>query len=744
MNWLMGSWLSLIPKLIYFVLVSLTSVLDSFQYVLRKLAGLDVYYIGNSPAENTGDIALAFIRSVFEENTPFPAIKNAFWALMILGVLLLFVTTIIGIIRQEYQPGQEEIKMKEKPLNNKIYVVTRSVKSLFLFLIVPISCLFGLMFSDILLQAADKATTSSVMTSELFQSSQITSKLKSADVNGITSYSFYDVFGGALPTNTTSISGIMFKTMAFTSNRVRNDEEYSSKTMYELITDNEVSNFGIFDVAKNSTDMADMIDDAFANNIQLNNTVNKKIILGPLNGIVNASVWGMNEGTEVNSFSKFNIPLVFTYYNLWTMNYIIGFAFLTVCGQLFVNIAVGLTKRIIEMIALFMVSPPIVAIMPLDDGKAFQKWRQTFVGRALSVYGVIVGINVIFLILPYLQEIKLFAETNTLYVLLNLIISTLFVILGIVSLESFIALVSKMIGADDAQKAGSGMVMEVGKNIKKSAMLLGAAAGVAAGAAGLAFKGAGMAAKGAGMLADKASKGKFSKAINGAKTKITNAKNAVGNAVGGMIDKPFSFGLDKKAAAEKNKAENDWARGGADKAFNDKMSDDKDYQKEMDDSYATYQKHNGKQSKEDWLKDKSGKKAMATAEANYSKRLGQDRNTFKNDEKNRDNYVNKRVSDMRKSVISERKARVLNSALSSSGLQNTATFAEVFTDEMKDSFTRGDAKGGFSAMRMAFRGGMFADADAASIKKKFQKEERMRAQVQVDIQKELEEKNKKK
>ena len=66
-------WLNIIPKFMYFLCVTLMSLIDAMQYVVRKLAGLDVYYIDG--VAQSGDIAYGFIRSIFDTETKYPAIK---------------------------------------------------------------------------------------------------------------------------------------------------------------------------------------------------------------------------------------------------------------------------------------------------------------------------------------------------------------------------------------------------------------------------------------------------------------------------------------------------------------------------------------------------------------------------------------------------------------------------------------------------------------------------------------------
>jgi hypothetical protein len=692
------------------------SVIDVFQYGLRKLAGLDVYYVGDSAVGQTGDIALAFIRSVFDKNSAFPALKNAFWSLVILGILLLFVTTIIAIIRQEYMPGQEEIKMKER--NGKIYVVTRSVKSLFMFLIVPVSVIFGLMLGDIFLQAFDRATSTSDMTSVLFQNSQATSKLLPADVNGRQTYIFYDIYGAAVPTSSTSISGQMFKVSAFTSSRIRRGEEYGGKTYYELLMDGELSNFEIFNLAKSEEEMADMVDEAFANHVHLQSSTDRSIRLGPTAEMHGGHI-SVKEGKKVSSFSKYNVGLVWYFYNLWHFNFLIGFAFFIVTAQLLVNAMMGLAKRIIEMVALFIISPPIIATMPLDEGKAFQKWRQNFISKAMGSFGVILGLNLLFIILPYLHYINLFPNTNFAYKFINLLFATIFTILALTLINSFVAMISKMLGGDDVVKSGSSLVGEVGGAMKKSATFLGGATGIAVSTVSGAAK---IGAKTGIKVADKFTGGQVSQMLENRRVEKEMKKQQQAESL--------NFWDRKLSKKEIEKAGDDWEHGGSDEAYTEKMNQDSDYKKEMERAHKAYTKEHGNVDFDDWAKTDEGKQAQQQAEQNYANKVGQNREQFRNNQAEKDKYIARKV----KPHTSRRRAGIVKSIIDSTGLSSAATTGELFSEEMKDAFVRGGGKGGFAALINAFKGKSAYDIELAGVKKKVQKEESMRARVQMEQQ----------
>lgn len=758
---------SVIPKLVYYICVSFMSMMDVFQLAIRKLAGLDTYYIGNGTEEHTGDIALTFINSIFDTNSSAPALKNAFWSLIILGVIMLIITTIIAIIRQEYMPGTEE--SKEKPQNNKFIVVSRSIKSLFLFLIVPVSALFGMMFANVALQAFDKVVIA--QSSDLFTQSNVITKLRSEEHNGTSTYIFYDIFTASYPSNSTSFSGMMFKSSAFAANRVRINQELDGLSFYEQLKQNNIESFDIFNQAGSQEEMALMIDDAFANNIHLNpDVVDVKMNFGVNSANGSSLIFGLNEEEEIYHFSKFNIGLVWYYYDLWQFNFIIGFAFLIIGTQLLVNIVAGLMKRLIELVALFIISPPIIAVMPLDEGKMFNKWRENFMSRALGAFGVIVGMNILFLILPYIQLIKIFPPEAGIYFFLNLMISTIFVIVGLTLVESFIGLVSKLIGADDPAASGGKLVSAVGDTIKKSAMLAGGGVGLALAGAKmattLAYQGSAATFKGAAKgiekfkdrkLTEDEKKAKKDKLAAAKEQKERDRKANLKNKSATLNPLTWFYKNATKKIMEqgKEKADQEWDRegGAGDQEFDAKMSNEEGYKEEIDTAYQNYTKNvkNGQAlSKDQWLKDKTKSvKAKALAEQNFAKRANMTRDQYKNDAQRKQEYINQSVDTMRRDfmrtknqAIGKKTGEVYNSVLKNSGLANLSTTGELLLEEMKDTFVRG-GKGGFPGLFNMFLGKSTAhDIELFGLKKKQQKEESMRVRVQQEL-KEEREKNKK-
>ena len=57
----------------------------------------------------------------------------------------------------------------------------------------------------------------------------------------------------------------------------------------------------------------------------------------------------------------------------------------------------GLVARIFDLVLLFITYPAIAATLPLDDNR-FKTWVGTFVGKLFSAYGIIIGIDLVFIV----------------------------------------------------------------------------------------------------------------------------------------------------------------------------------------------------------------------------------------------------------------------------------------------------------------------------------------------------------
>ena len=136
MQWVINLF-SFIPRIVYFLLACVSCLIDVFQVLFRKLAGLDVIIIDGELVK--GDPVFTIIsKAIFQGKGNYNALSTTFWSLIILGVIMVFITTFIAVVRVEMVPD------KESKNNSKEGIVRNFFKALFNLAIVPISCIFAL------------------------------------------------------------------------------------------------------------------------------------------------------------------------------------------------------------------------------------------------------------------------------------------------------------------------------------------------------------------------------------------------------------------------------------------------------------------------------------------------------------------------------------------------------------------------------------------------------------------------
>lgn len=490
---------NLIPKVMYLLYASLACVLDVLQLFFRKLAGLDVYYVDGKAV--SGDLVTNFIGGILGINLnatdgvkfEYSALTTVFYSFVVFGIIICFASTLIAIIKSHYT-------YDDKSAKGPMQYVYAGGKAIINMVAVPIIVVLGLYVSQAILTALDSITsTTSGSVVSLYGSDKInlikgtnTSKSETG-LSSEKTYIYYDIFGfGAkiaygdasdkvkqwttenakqladIGSANQTFSGSLFRVAAYNANRARLGQ-YTVSTGSFLGAEND--DYTLFGNAKDDENLAEMIDTAFACHLYMDSWHT-------------ASNWGKWSSDKYFtnflvkggwSFSKFNVGLVWYYYDLWQFNFIVGFAGCLVCVTLFINIIMGLITRLFMCIGLFLVAPPLFGLAPLDGGKAGKSWRENFMKQVLMAYGAVVGMNLFFLILPYMNEIDFFNIGIADYFARILII-----IVGLVTIKAFIAMLSGLVGGADANETGGKISEEVMSTAGKAAALTVGAAKVGA------------------------------------------------------------------------------------------------------------------------------------------------------------------------------------------------------------------------------------------------------------------------
>lgn len=103
-----------------------------------------------------------------------------------------------------------------------------------------------------------------------------------------------------------------------------------------------------------------------------------------------------------------SLNVVRQYYDITSMNYIVGVVGSICMLVMFVISSLTFIQRIFDVVLLYIISPISVATIPLDDGSKFKIWKDMFVSKLLSSYGIILVMNLFFLIVPQVYKIQFF------------------------------------------------------------------------------------------------------------------------------------------------------------------------------------------------------------------------------------------------------------------------------------------------------------------------------------------------
>lgn len=508
-----------------FILIfqGILNIANFAETTFKKLAGLDTIYLngqGYSGSDGTGqDLVYAFISDA--------AIQDVFWSIVALSVVLLFILTIVAMIRSEFT-----IDLKGAA---KMPIITRALKSLVNFIMVPAVSIFGIFAVNFL------------------------------------NKSLFDMFGG----DTTTIVQKVFYVASYNANRARIDNSFASA----LSSNDYGDGVKVFDTGNPFSGMsgeglAKYIDDGFQDCINLGNVKYHKTSIDDLCKAEEASGGYANWTTIIMQYpgnaklSMMNMSTVNFYYDLGSFDWILGIGTGIVIGWLLLSVCLVLVKRVFEITILFLLSPAMVAIAPLDGGQAEKKWRSEFMKRLLAVIGPIFAYNTYFLMMPLFENISLsisaagiatttpmlgaIADAFTTFLnMYDIFFQLICIIVGLGIVKSASALLSSLLGVDDLVKAGgeaAKKAVDVGKKAALGATAIG----------GVAFKGAAAIAKG-GLGVAKAIKNKAAVGVQKAK--------AFGQRFGEKGTRT------KSKEADKNLADHDKSIDAKDKEIADKQKE---------------------------------------------------------------------------------------------------------------------------------------------------------------------------
>lgn len=155
-------------------------------------------------------------------------------------------------------------------------------------------------------------------------------------------------------------------------------------------------------------------------------------------------------------------------------------------------------RRIFEVIMLYIMAPLFVATIVLDGGQRFKRWRDIFVGKLLSAYGVVITMKLYLMLMPIIVSPGLSLGSDPVF---SYTIKLMIIFGGAWAVYKSNSLILSIISPEAAAAASESLMMVAALAKKAADAAIGAAMAAATGGGSAALQGAGKAAQ----IASKAS-----------------------------------------------------------------------------------------------------------------------------------------------------------------------------------------------------------------------------------------------
>jgi len=299
-----------------------------------------------------------------------------------LGIFLLIIFTVMAFIKNAYASKQK--KWQE--------IIGNSLKGLANFVFLPVCCLLGVWLSNILLNAIDGATNLS---------------------------------------GSTSMSRMVFVSCGYNANILRSADA------------DAYNDWSVTEMYNNVTALAESagVKDQF--NIKQYSESERAEALEYYAGLID-KIFGAADGDKISVYNTWSG--VSDWYRVQDINYVI-----MIVGGIFViytliQLTFGMVKRMFILLILYVISPGLCAMYPLDEGGAVKKWKDDFVKNTISAYGAVAGLNLFFSISPLIQNIKIGGGWMSAFLNNTGLTSLLLTIAGLYVVKDFISMISSFWG----------------------------------------------------------------------------------------------------------------------------------------------------------------------------------------------------------------------------------------------------------------------------------------------------------
>ena len=174
-----------------------------------------------------------------------------------------------------------------------------------------------------------------------------------------------------------------------------------------------------------------------------------------------------------------NLDVVKQYYDVADINYVIGILGGLVMLVMFVISSVTFIQRIFDIILLYIISPVSISTIPLDEGNRFRVWKDMLISKILGAYGIILVMNLFFLIMPQVSRMTFFDNDFE-----NGVVFVLFMIGGAFAITKANLVISQLCGSQAGGREFAQMIYNFRSGLAFAKATKGAIGGIIGGAVG--------------------------------------------------------------------------------------------------------------------------------------------------------------------------------------------------------------------------------------------------------------------
>ncbi len=486
-KWIIAPLITTIIRMVMYVLslvfyniaIFILALIDFVEIVFRLLAGLEVQGmsldIGQSP-DHGMDLLYQLIRT--------PEVRDAFLSMAIVGVFLLVITTIFQMIKVEYAT--------EGSKNAKGPILTKAFKGLCNLILLPFMVLIGVFLGNQILDLLDKATQPDSYSSHATGVIGNTPEAKSATIAG----TLFVAAAGDAHYRVGDIPIIM------ASSNIGIAASHLTIYLLPMIINSIAEAWGDTIAEDNGGERPYLYSDSDRDEME------SMVACGHI------AYWNFFGITTIYDYSKINYLLLI-------------FGGCIVIKTLYYT-CFGMIVRLYQCGMLFIISPAVIGLSPINES-GFGKWRSEFIGQCISAYGVILALNIFFILVKVLLSIEMnftISEGGAGFLfnpsMMEGLLKMIIVMGGAISIEKFSKEIGGYFGAKDALSQGKEMEKAIGDEAKKAVSGAVSVAMMATGLGGAAIS----SAKGLGVAMKKGS--------TDAKGSATGIKGAAKSAWGGL------------------------------------------------------------------------------------------------------------------------------------------------------------------------------------------------------------------